>query len=116
LHGPATSTVCRQGPFKAGRGPVRRLRPHLVQRGGSSFYDLIAEVPQRLRLSKPLQVVICSGCYLTHDSGLYWGLLADLRRPSDIARATDLSFQPALEVWRHVVSIPEPNRIFLDAG
>lgn len=39
--------------------------------GGSSFYDLVADVPRRLQLSRPLQTVVRSGCYLTHDSGLY---------------------------------------------
>jgi D-serine dehydratase len=84
--------------------------------GGSSFYDLVAETPRRLELSRRLQVVVRSGCYLTHDSGLYARLFEDLKQRSDIAQATDLSFEPALEVWCHVLSTPEPDRIVLGAG
>lgn len=84
--------------------------------GGSSFYDLIADVPRHLRLSKPVQVVIRSGCYLTHDSGLYQRLFEELKRRSGIARAMELSFDPALEVWCYVLSVPEPDRVVLGAG
>ncbi|CDN57899.1 D-amino acid deaminase (plasmid) [Neorhizobium galegae bv. officinalis bv. officinalis str. HAMBI 1141] len=88
----------------------------ILSAGGSSFYDLVAEMPRHLQLSKPLQVVIRSGCYLTHDSGLYRRLFEDLRQRSDIAQQTDLSFDQALEVWGHVLSIPEPDRIVVGVG
>lgn len=84
--------------------------------GGSSFYDLVADMPRGLEFSRQLQVVIRSGCYLTHDSGLYARLFEDLKQRSDMAQATDLSFEPALEVWCHILSTPEPDRIVLGAG
>ncbi|WP_083354651.1 alanine racemase [Mesorhizobium sp. LCM 4577] len=88
----------------------------MLSAGGSSFYDLVADVPRHLELSKRLQVVVRSGCYLTHDSGLYARLFEDLKQRSDMARMSDLSFEPALEIWCHVLSTPELDRIVLGAG
>jgi D-serine dehydratase len=65
--------------------------------GGSAFFDHVAE---RLRfdgLSRPVRVVLRSGCYLTHDDGLY-------------AAATPLpTLRAALELWARVLSCPEPG-------
>jgi D-serine deaminase-like pyridoxal phosphate-dependent protein len=44
-----------------------------------------------------VRVVLRSGCYLTHDDGAY-------------ADVTPLrALQPALELWSHVLSCPEPG-------
>jgi D-serine deaminase-like pyridoxal phosphate-dependent protein len=44
-----------------------------------------------------VRVVLRSGCYLTHDDGLY-------------ARASPLpELRPALELWARVLSCPEPG-------
>ena len=66
--------------------------------GGSALFDRVAE---RLRfpdgLSRPVRVVLRSGCYLTHDDGLY-------------ARVSPLpALRPALELWAQVLSCPEPG-------
>jgi len=69
----------------------------LATAGGSALFDRVAE---RLRfpdpLSRPVRVVLRSGCYLTHDDGLY-------------ARAAPLPLRPALELWARVLSCPEPG-------
>jgi D-serine dehydratase len=56
-------------------------------------------------------VILRSGCYLTHDHGIY-------ARSSPAARgaagAPDL--RPALELWALVVSRPEPGLALLGAG
>jgi D-serine deaminase-like pyridoxal phosphate-dependent protein len=44
-----------------------------------------------------VRVVIRAGCYLTHDDGLYAGV-----SPLPALR-------PALELWAHVLSCPEPR-------
>jgi D-serine deaminase-like pyridoxal phosphate-dependent protein len=57
-------------------------------------------VAERLRfpgLSRPVRVVLRSGCYVTHDDGLY----AE-SSPLDGLRA-------ALELWARVLSCPEPG-------
>jgi D-serine dehydratase len=58
-------------------------------------------------------VVLRSGCYLTHDSGIYDRLLRDLHRRTG---SQALAFEPALEVWAQVLSTPEPDLLILSAG
>ena len=48
-------------------------------------------------LSRPVRVVLRSGCYLTHDDGLY-------HRVSPLGE-----LRPALELWARVLSCPEPG-------
>ncbi len=68
--------------------------------GGSAMFDRVAEVLRfggAAPLSRPVQVVIRSGCYLIHDDGQY-------------ARVSPLpGLRPALELWAHVLSCPEPG-------
>jgi D-serine dehydratase len=79
------------------RGLFAGVREIVATAGGSALFDRVAE---RLRfpapLSRPVRVVLRSGCYLTHDDGLY-------------ARATPLPLRPALELWARVLSCPEPG-------
>jgi D-serine dehydratase len=53
--------------------------PILLSAGGSAFYDLVAETFRAVPLSNRHQVVLRSGCYLTHDSGMYQKLNDALR-------------------------------------
>jgi D-serine dehydratase len=82
--------------------------------GGSKFFDLVAEVlagewPPGLHV----EVVIRSGCYLTHDHGTYAsafeqpGLFRPGRRPA---------LEPALELWAAVLSCPEPDLAIVGFG
>jgi D-serine deaminase-like pyridoxal phosphate-dependent protein len=83
----------------------------ILTAGGSLYFDLVAE-----RLAgdwspdaRPL-VVLRSGCYLTHDSGVY-------ERSSPFAdAASDGRFLPALEVWGAVLSRPEPGLALVGLG
>jgi D-serine dehydratase len=80
------------------RGAFGDLPEILATAGGSALFDRVAE---RLRfdgppLSRPVRVVLRSGCYLTHDDGLY-------------ARVSPLPLRPALELWARVLSCPEPG-------
>jgi D-serine dehydratase len=75
----------------------------LFSAGGSIGFDLVAERFGNLGLS----IVLRSGCYLTHDHGLY-------QRASPLSKgrpygAVPDSLMPALELWAHVISIPEPG-------
>jgi D-serine dehydratase len=85
----------------------------LLTAGGSAFYDLVAEGLGSASLARPTRVVLRSGCYLTHDSGIYDRLLDDLHRRTG---SQALTFEPALEVWAHVLSTPEPELLILSAG
>jgi D-serine dehydratase len=79
------------------RGAFAQVPEILATAGGSALFDRVAA---RLRfpapLSRPVRVVLRSGCYLTHDDGLY-------------ARTAQLPLRPALELWARVLSCPEPG-------
>ncbi|TGV55725.1 amino acid deaminase [bacterium M00.F.Ca.ET.141.01.1.1] len=82
--------------------------PPIVTAGGSSFYDIVLD---RLAGSGA-QVMTRSGCYVSHDSGVYQ---AEQKR---ILAATgeNEGLINALEVWTHVQSCPEPGLAILTAG
>ncbi|MDR6291375.1 D-serine dehydratase [Inquilinus ginsengisoli] len=88
----------------------------LLSAGGSAYYDIVARKLSEVRLSRQVQVVIRSGCYLTHDSGQYTRLFEHVVRriPADWRRHGDL--EPALEVWSAVQSRPEPGLAILTMG
>ncbi len=50
----------------------------LLTAGGSALFDLVIDVLTRTRLSRPTQVMLRSGCYLSEDWGMYRRALADL--------------------------------------
>lgn len=84
----------------------------VLSAGGSAFFDLAVE---RLRepwaSDAPVRVVLRSGCYVTHDSGLY-------ERVSPFASEDDPDrrFRAAIEIWGSVLSRPEPDLAILGFG
>jgi D-serine dehydratase len=84
----------------------------VVSAGGSAIFDLVLPMLQGLRLNKPLQGVLRSGCYITHDQGHYRRYLQLVEQREGLAS----SLQPALEVWVLVQSVPEPGLALLSCG
>ncbi len=81
----------------------------IVTVGGSAFFDrVVANLPPPL--GRPVRLVLRSGCYVTHDSGLY-ATLSPLG-----GRGTGNRFEHALEVWGVVLSRPEPDLAILGLG
>ena len=72
--------------------------------GGSVYFDRLGPLAA-VQLSRPVRVVARSGCYVTHDHGLY----AD---GSPLRGA----LRPALELWAGVLSRPEPDLAIVGAG
>lgn len=73
----------------------------IVTAGGSMAFDLIASVLGPLTTT----LVLRSGCYVTHDHGIYARsspLRADPEAPGS-------GFTPALQLWAHITSVPEPG-------
>ena len=70
-----------------------------------------------MRLSRPVRTILRSGCYVTHDSGIYERML-ERRQARAAARAWQSApgLQPALEVWSRVQSRPEPGLAILTMG
>ncbi|MFJ9993577.1 amino acid deaminase [Pseudomonas putida] len=88
----------------------------ILSAGGSSYYDQAVAMFGAMRLSQPVRVVTRSGCYLTHDDGLYANLQAELLARDDQARKVDGALSAGLEVWGQVLSRPEPGLIIVSAG
>jgi D-serine dehydratase len=88
----------------------------ILTAGGSAFYDLVVDVFGSAQLRRPASVVLRSGCYLTHDSGIYERSFRLLNKRSERARHIPGEFENALEVWAHVISVPETGRAILGAG
>jgi D-serine dehydratase len=89
----------------------------VISAGGSSFFDIVAHRLKEMRDPGPTRIVIRSGCYLTHDSGLYDDGFPELARrlPGDLAQRLG-RLQPGLFVWSCVQSRPEPGLALLTMG
>jgi D-serine deaminase-like pyridoxal phosphate-dependent protein len=72
----------------------------IVTAGGSAYFHVVADV-----LAGDWRTILRSGCYLTHDDGLY-GRTSPLRE----------SLRSALAVWAQVVSRPEQDLALLTMG
>jgi D-serine deaminase-like pyridoxal phosphate-dependent protein len=92
-------------------GSFSRTDRVILSAGGSSFFDLVVD---RLRGPWPggadVNVLLRSGCYLTHDAGFYERLSP---MPS---RDGPRGFRSAIELWAHVLSRPEPELAILGFG
>ena len=80
--------------------------------GGTAFLDRVANVGRAA--GRQFRVVFRSGCYVTHDHGLYREkLLAAKQRAGDAAVP---EFIPALELWAFVQSLPDPGVAIVGFG
>lgn len=95
----------REGLFADGKA--------LLTAGGSAFYDVVARRFREAGLSRPVEIVTRSGCYLTHDSGLYRRAFEELRQRGG---ASGEGLRAAVEVWAYVQSRPEREKVLLTLG
>lgn len=87
----------------------------ILSAGGSAAFDIVArELP--MQLSLPVQTILRSGCYVTHDSGFYNRMLERVKARSGSTWQSRPGLQPALEVWAQVQSRPEPGLALLTMG
>ena len=98
-----TLELLHRGAFAAAGGP-------LVSAGGSAFFDrVVAVLGQGWPDGAGVRVVLRSGCYLTHDHGVY-------ERTSPMAAAAGQGFRPAFEAWGAVLSRPERDVAVVGIG
>ena len=93
----------------AGRLLDRGLLPGrpVVSAGGSAYFDAVVEA---LAGEDAWRLVLRSGCYVTHDHGLYHDI-------SPFERSRDgYTLLPALRVFAPVLSCPEPGTLVIGAG
>ena len=82
----------------------------IASAGGSVYFDIVAdELSRAWPTDRPVTVVLRSGCYLSHDSGLYAGL-------TPFGRRIDGELTAALAVWGTVLSVPEPGLALVGGG
>lgn len=80
----------------------------VVTAGGSAFFDHVVDRLGALEgLSLPVRLVLRSGCYVTHDHGMY-AALSPLAAPDGL--------RAALELWGEVLSLPEPGLAIVGLG
>lgn len=89
--------------------PLVELDEVLVTAGGSTHFDLVADVLTGWPAGMQVRTVLRSGCYLTHDDGLY-------QRTSPLTRSDRHGLRPALSVWAQVLSRPEPGLALAGLG
>jgi D-serine dehydratase len=84
----------------------------VVTAGGSAFPDrVVARLGGAWKLSRPVRVVLRSGCYLTHDAIHYHEMSPFGGRIPETGQ-----LQEALEIWGAVLSMPEPGLALLGFG
>ena len=91
------------GLFEAGDVPV-------VTAGGSACFHDVVNILGPVAQNHGAELVLRSGCYITHDDGFY-------RRVSPLRSHPDLPpLRPALEAIAQVTSRPEPALALVDLG
>jgi len=90
--------------------------PIILSAGGSAFYDMVVERFSGERLGRESVVLTRSGCYLTHDSGMYRRMFRRLSERTPVVGQLGQGLQPALEVWTYVQSRPEPGLAICTMG
>lgn len=88
----------------------------LLSAGGSAFYDLVATGLRDAGLTRPARVMLRSGCLVSHDEGIYARAFERLRQRSPGTESWGEGPRPALELWAHVLSRPEPTRVVAGLG
>jgi D-serine dehydratase len=84
----------------------------IVTAGGSAFPDrVVAALGGPWKVSRPVHLVLRSGCYLTHDAVHYNQLSPFGGRIPGTG-----PLEEALEVWGAVLSMPEPGLVLLGFG
>lgn len=81
----------------------------LISAGGSAFFDRVVNGLASVSADARGSLILRSGCYLTHDHGVY---AAAAHR----AAASKPSFRAAIEVWGRVLSVPESRRCIIGLG
>lgn len=98
-----------------GNGLLRTPRP-LLTIGGSIYFDLVASHPVVRSLRDRCDIILRSGCYLTHDSLMLHENLQRIRQRSRDLDIPPAAFRPALTVWGVIQSMPEAGMAILNVG
>lgn len=84
----------------------------IVSAGGSSYFDVVAEVLGRGSFDRRVRPVLRSGCYITHDDHMFESTSPFGRR----AATGTQRLTPAFELWATCLSRPEPELAIVGFG
>jgi D-serine dehydratase len=90
--------------------------PVLLSAGGSKYFDQVTRAFRTADLGRPVEVILRSGCYLSHDSKIYTQAFARLRARTPEVERLGAGLKPALELWAAVQSTPEPGLAIATMG
>jgi D-serine dehydratase len=90
--------------------------PIVLSAGGSKYFDQVTGVFRAANLGRPVEIVLRSGCYLSHDAKIYTDAFARLRQRTPEVERLGEGLRPALELWASVQSTPEPGLAILTMG
>lgn len=106
------SSLVRLAVTLQDKGAFALDRP-IVTASGSAWYDLIAEEFDKQQVRERFLSVLRPGSYVVHDHGIYKeAQCCVLDRRNDLTEG----LQPAMEVWAHVQSMPEPGFAVIALG
>ncbi|MEW4562084.1 amino acid deaminase [Bremerella sp. JC770] len=88
----------------------------ILSAGGSAFLDLVVEARDHFPAEQQPDILLRSGCYLTHDSGVYQTFHQQMLKRYAQSSVPTSGLQSALELWAYVQSRPEPTRAVLNFG
>jgi D-serine dehydratase len=90
-------------------------RPVILSAGGSRFFDLAALRLRGVEVGSETQMILRSGCYISHDVDHYEVAFERMLKRSG-AGGVDGRLMNALEVWAEIQSWPEPGWMFANVG
>jgi len=88
----------------------------ILSAAGSAWFDVVAEEYSAARFPRPIEILLRSGCSLTHDAGFYREAHAKVLIRNPIARSVLQGLEPALQIWAYVQSVPEERRAIVGIG
>jgi D-serine dehydratase len=93
-----------------------RRSPIILSGAGSAWFDVVADVFSKAKFDHEVEVVLRSGCYLTHDAGVYRDAQSRMMKENPVAQKLAPGLVPALHLWAYVQSIPEKNVAVIGFG
>lgn len=94
------------------RGAFALAQP-IITASGSAWYDLIAESFDEHNARGRFLSVLRPGSYVAHDHGIYKDAQCGVQKRR---QGIGEGLRPALEVWAHVQSLPEPGKAVIALG
>jgi D-serine dehydratase len=90
--------------------------PVILSGAGSAWFDVVADVFSKAKFEAPIEMILRSGCYLTHDAGVYRDAQTRMLKENSVAQQMAPGLVPALHLWAYVQSIPEKNNAIIGFG